>query len=100
MNESPPRDAQTQSSGGPHDRSSSKAKSTTADADGVRQRLKFDGEASGLTPDPQRCMQTVRQGEVRESNAPPGESPEKNKVRFSTEPGSGGGVCDHGGRTS
>ena len=42
--------SQTPSSDGQHGRSHSKAKSSTDDADGVRQRLKFDGEASGMTP--------------------------------------------------
>ena len=37
-----------------------------------------------------RCKEAVRQGEVRESTAPPGESLEKKKVRFSTEVGAGG----------
>ena len=31
-----------------------KSKSSAADTDGVRQRLKFDGEASGMTPDPKK----------------------------------------------
>ena len=31
-----------------------KSKSSVDTADGVRQRLKFDGEASGMTPDPKR----------------------------------------------
>ena len=56
MNESPSSDGQPQSSGGSHDRSNSKAKSATDDADGVRQRLKFDGKASGMTPDPKRMQ--------------------------------------------
>ena len=60
------------------------------------QDLKFDGEASG-TPDPKRSKETVKQGEVRESNALPGESPEKKKVRFLPEPGDGGPL-PHGGR--
>ena len=34
--------------------------------------------------------ETVKHGEVRESNALPGESPEKKKVRFLPEPGDGG----------
>ena len=67
MNESLSSDGQPQSSGVSHDRSKSKAKSTTADADGVRQRLKFDGESSGMTFDPERCKDTVRQGEVNRS---------------------------------
>ena len=33
--------------------------------DGVRQLLKFDGEASGMTPDPKRSKETVKQGETR-----------------------------------
>ena len=64
MNDSLWSDDQPQSSGGSHDRSNSKAKSTTADADGVRQRLWVDGEASGMTFDPKKCKDTVRQGEV------------------------------------
>ena len=67
-----------------------KSKSSVDAADGVRQRLKFDGEASGMTPDPNRSEETVKQGEVCESNALPGESPEKKKVRFIPEPGDGG----------
>ena len=55
--------SKTSSSDGQHARSHSKAKSSTADADGVRQRLKFDGEASGMTPDPKRCKETLRQVE-------------------------------------
>ena len=90
MHESPSSDGQLPSSGGPRGRSNSKAKSTTTDAGGVRQRSKFDGEASGMTPEPKRCKESARQGEVRESHAPPRESPEKKRVRFSTEPGSGG----------
>ena len=42
-----------------------------------------------MTPEPKRPKETVRQGEVPESNAPPGESLGKKKVRFSTEPGDG-----------
>ena len=56
----------------------------------MRQRLKFDGKVSGMTPDPKRSNETAKQGEVRESNALPGESPEKKKVRFLSEPGDGG----------
>ena len=59
-------------------------------ADGVRQRLKFDSEASGMTPDPKRSKETVKQGETRESNALPGESPERKKVRFLPNSGDGG----------
>ena len=66
-----------------------KSKSSVDTADGVRQRLKFDGEVSGMTPDPKRSKETVKQGEIRESNALPGESPERKKVRFL--PGSGNG---------
>ena len=51
------------------DESHIKSKSSVDTADGVRQRLKFDGEASGMTPDPRRSMETVKQGETRESNA-------------------------------
>ena len=72
MNESLSSDGQSQSSGGSHDRINSKATSTTADADGVRQGLKFDGEASEMTHDPKRCKESVRKGEVCESTAPPG----------------------------
>ena len=72
------------------DASHIKSKSSVADTDGVRQRLKFDGEASGMTPDRKRSEETVKQGEIRESNALPGESPEKKKVRFSSESGDGG----------
>ena len=67
-----------------------KSKSSAADTDGVRQRLKFDGEASGMTPDPKRSKETVKQGDIRESNALPGESPDKKKVRFASESGDGG----------
>ena len=56
----------------------------------VRQRLKFDGVPSGMTPDPKRSKETVRHGEIREPNPLPGESPDKKKVRFSLEPGDGG----------
>ena len=58
------------------DASHIKSKSLVDTADGVRQRLKFDGEASGMTPDPKRSKETVKQGETRESNALPSESPE------------------------
>ena len=64
-----------------------KSKSSAADTDGVRQRLKFDGEASGMTPDPKKSKETVKQGEIRESNALLGESLDKKKVRFSSESG-------------
>ena len=56
----------------------------------MRQRLKFDGVASVRTPDPKRSKELVKHGEIRESNALPGESPDKKKVRFSSEPGDGG----------
>ena len=69
-----------------------KSKSSVDAAAGVRQRLTFDVEASGMTADPKRSKETVKQGEVRESNALPGESLEKKKVRFLPEPG-GGGAC-------
>ena len=64
------------------DASNIKSKSSVDTADGVRQRLKFDGEASGMTPDPKRSKETVKQGEPRELNALLGESPERKKVRF------------------
>ena len=62
------------------DASHIKSKSSVDTADGVRQRLKFDGEASGMTPYPKRSKETVKQGEICESNALPGESPERKKV--------------------
>ena len=62
-------------------------------ADGVRQRLKFDGKASGMTPDPEGCNETFKQGETRESNALPGESPESKKVRFLLDSGNGGAAA-------
>ena len=40
-----------------------------------------------MTPDPKEAF---KHGEIRESNALPGESPDKNEVRFSSEPGDGG----------
>ena len=43
-----------------------------------------------MTPDHNRSKASVKQGEVRESNALPGESLEKKKVRFIPEPGDGG----------
>ena len=72
------------------DASHIKSKSSVDTADGVRQRLKFDGEASGMTPDPKRSKETVKQGETLESNSLPGESPEKKKVRFLPDSGNGG----------
>ena len=75
------------------DASHIKSKSSVDTADGVRQRLKFDGEASGMTPDPKRSKETVKQGETRESNALPGESPERTKVRFLPDSGDGGAAA-------
>ena len=43
-----------------------------------------------MTPDPKRSKETVEQGEIRESNALLGQSPDKKKVRFSSESGDGG----------
>ena len=43
-----------------------------------------------MTPDHRWSKETVKQGEVRESNALSGESPEKKKVRFPPETGDGG----------
>ena len=43
-----------------------------------------------MTPDPKRSKETVKQGEIRGSNALLGESPDKKKVRFSSESGHGG----------
>ena len=48
--------------------------------------LKFDGEASGMTPDPKRSKETVEQGETRESNALCGE-------RFFQDSGDGGAAA-------
>ena len=59
------------------DASHIKSKSSVDTADGVRQRLKFNGEASGTNPDPKRSKETVKQGEIRESNALLGESLER-----------------------
>ena len=53
------------------DASNIKSKCSLDDATGVRQRLKFDGVATGMTPDPKRSKETVKQGEIRESNALP-----------------------------
>ena len=75
------------------DASHIKSKSSVDTADGVRQRLKFDGEAYGMTPDPKRSKETVKQGETRELNVPPGESPERKKVRFMPDSGSGGAAA-------
>ena len=43
-----------------------------------------------MTPDPKRSKETAKHRENRESSALPGESPDKKKVRFSSEPGDGG----------
>ena len=43
-----------------------------------------------MTPDPKRSKETVKQGETRESNALPGESPERKEVRFLPDSGDGG----------
>ena len=54
-----------------------------------------------MTPDSKRCEEAVRQGEVRQSTAPSGESLEKKKVRFSTEVGAVGACATRTtGRTS
>ena len=47
---------------------------------GVRQRLKSDGWTTGMTPETKRSKETVKQSEIRESNALPGELPSKEKV--------------------
>ena len=46
-----------------------------------------------MTPDPKRSKETVKQSETRESNALPGESPERKKVRFLSESGDGGAAA-------
>ena len=51
--------------------------------------MKFDGKASGITPDRKKSKEAVKQGETRELRAPPGESPET-KVRFLSDYGDGG----------
>ena len=76
-----------------HDASHIKSKSLVDAADGVRQRLKFVGEASGMTSDPKRSKETVKQGETRESNALSGESLERKKVRFLPDSGDGGAAA-------
>ena len=81
--------SETPSSDG-RDASYIKSKSSLDDTSGVRQRLKFDGVESGMTPDPKRPKETVKHCEIRESNPLLGESPDKKKVRFSSEPGDGG----------
>ena len=43
-----------------------------------------------MTPGPKRSKETVKQGETRESNALPGESLERKKVRFLSDSGDGG----------
>ena len=86
------------------DASHIKSKSALADTSGARQRLKFDAVATGMTPDPKRSKETVKQGEIRESNDLPGESPDKKKLQLSSESGDGGAcaitveklVEDHG----
>ena len=70
-----------------------KSKSSVDTTNGVRQRLKFVGESCGMTPNPKRPKETVKQGEPRESNALPGESPEKKKVRFLPNSGDGGAAA-------
>ena len=75
------------------DASHIKSKSSVDTADGVRQRLKFDGESSGMIPDPKRSKKTVEQGESRESNALPGESLERKKVSFQSDSGDGGAAA-------
>ena len=51
------------------DASHMKSKSSVDTADGVRQRLKFDGEASGMTLDPKRSKETVKEGKSQSSGA-------------------------------
>ena len=46
-----------------------------------------------MIPDPKRSKETVKQGETRELNVPPGESPERKKVRFLPDSGSGGAAA-------
>ena len=46
-----------------------------------------------MTPDPKGSNETVKQGEIRESNALPGESPERKKVRFLPDSGNGGAAA-------
>ena len=43
--------------------------------------------------DPKRSKETVKQGETRESNALPFESPERKKVRFLPDSGDGGAAA-------
>ena len=75
------------------DASHIKSKSSVDTTDGVRHRLKFDGEASGMTPNPKRSKETVKQGEIRESNALLGESRERKKVRFLPDSEDGGAAA-------
>ena len=75
------------------DASHIKSKSSVDSDDGLPQRLKFDGDASGITPDPKRLKETVKRGEVRESNALLGESPERKKARFLPDSGGGGAAA-------
>ena len=42
-----------------------------------------------MTPDPKRSKETVKEGEIRESNALPGESPERKNLRFLPDSGDG-----------
>ena len=46
-----------------------------------------------MTPDPKRSKETVKQGGTRESNALPGESPERKKARFLPDSGDGGAAA-------
>ena len=46
-----------------------------------------------MTPGPKRSKETVKQGETRESNALPGESPERKKVRFLPDSGDSGAAA-------
>ena len=98
MNEPSAQDGRPQNSCGSPDQKDNKAESAAADAGEVRQRLRFDGETSGMTPDSKRRKETLRQDEVHESTAPPGESLEKKMVRFMTEVGAGGVHCGGTGR--
>ena len=68
------------------DASHIKSKSSVDTADGVRQPLKFDGGASGMTPDTKRSKENVKQGETRESL-------ERKKVRFLPDSGDGGAAA-------
>ena len=46
-----------------------------------------------MTPDPKGSKETVKQGETRESNALPCESPERKKVGFLPDSGNGGAAA-------